>query len=312
MMRIFINKNGKLRSGWKIWIVLMASIFAAFVLNYVISFLSLSLMVSWSKFKALSISEDYAIQIVLRSPVRNYMLGLAGNLSIIAAVAVALKLIDRGKFRDIGVIFSRKSFKELIFGLLLGILSMSVIFFILLKIDNISLSHPQFNYYMLYGLITFIFVGIAEEMFSRGYCIMVLRQTQIKWAPVAGSSIIFTLLHLGNPNLKILGLINIFLTGILFALMYIKTESIFMSAGFHITWNYFQGNIFGFPVSGVDSKGFYGVKILKDNLLTGGSFGPEAGILTTSVLLLIMLAVWKFGTIMKKKEISNKISITAP
>jgi uncharacterized protein len=107
-----------------------------------------------------------------------------------------------------------------------------------------------------------------------------------------------------NPNLRVLGLVNIVLVGILFGYMYLKTNNLWMPIGYHITWNYFQGDIFGFSVSGLNQKGLYNISTFRDNLLTGGNFGPEAGVLATVVIILGMLLILR---IPYKRGISGSI-----
>jgi len=87
-----------------------------------------------------------------------------------------------------------------------------------------------------------------------------------------------------NPKLSALGIFNIFLVGILFAYMFIKTGNLWMPIGYHITWNFFQGNVFGFSVSGITMEGVYAVEYLEDNIITGGNFGLEGGVLATVVI----------------------------
>jgi membrane protease YdiL (CAAX protease family) len=224
-----------------------------------------------------------------------YLFQGIGIIVMLSAVYIVLRLIDKKRLKDIGLINIKKGLKHLSYGLLFGAISMTLIFIILLISKNIevtnSFTHPQFSWSTLTGLVLFIFVGLNEELFARGYCMMVLNQTGKRWVPVVVSAIIFSAMHLGNPNVKLLGLFNIFLVGILFAYMVVKTNNIWMAIGYHITWNYFQGNVFGFPVSGLDSTGLYGIKILDDNLLTGGAFGPEAGILASIVLIASILVL---------------------
>jgi len=137
-------------------------------------------------------------------------------------------------------------------------------------------------YYLLWGLYTFILVGLEEELMSRGYFINVLNQMGKPWLSVLISSIIFSLMHILNPNIVFLGLLNIFLIGVLFSYMYIKTGNLWMPIGYHISWNYFQGYIFGFNVSGNSVRGIYNA-FPKNNFLSGGEFGLEGGIITTLV-----------------------------
>ncbi|WDC84502.1 hypothetical protein PL321_01700 [Caloramator sp. mosi_1] len=76
--------------------------------------------------------------------------------------------------------------------------------------------------------------------------------------------------------------------------MTLKTNNLMMAIGYHLTWNYFQDNVFGLPVSGQSPNGIIKVSNLKDNFITGGAFGPEAGILSTIVIILGFLFVYRF------------------
>ncbi len=59
-----------------------------------------------------------------------------------------------------------------------------------------------------------------------------------------------------------------------------------MSIGYHITWNYFQGNVFGFKVSGINTRGIWSTVYDKNTIFNGGEFGPEGGIFVTAIILL--------------------------
>jgi membrane protease YdiL (CAAX protease family) len=80
--------------------------------------------------------------------------------------------------------------------------------------------------------------------------------------------------------------INIVLAGLLFAYMYIKSGSIWMSIGYHITWHFLQGCVYGFPVSGTGGQGIISTQYARDTILNGGAFGPVGGLLVTAVIIL--------------------------
>ncbi|HHY80465.1 MAG TPA: CPBP family intramembrane metalloprotease [Thermoanaerobacter sp.] len=139
----------------------------------------------------------------------------------------------------------------------------------------------------------FILVGLEEELMSRGYFINALNQMGKPWLSVLISSIIFSLMHILNPNIVFLGLLNIFLIGVLFSYMYLKTGNLWMPIGYHISWNYFQGYIFGFNVSGNAIRGIYNA-FPKNNFLSGGDFGLEGGIIATLVILITFLILYYY------------------
>lgn len=282
-MKIFKNNNNQLRSGWKVSLVIIGSII--FFIGFYILLLNMYEIFTGSDFETFE-----------KNPFMELINQVLDTLALLLILFIAFRTFDKKSFKDIGV-SAKNHLKELVLGLLLGAGSITLIFFILYLSNNIELENsfttPNFSIHTLTGLGLFILVGFKEELLSRGYCITAFNQMGKPWLSAVISSLIFSLLHVANPNVKLLGLLNVFLVGLLFSYMFIKTKNLMMPIGYHITWNYFQGNVFGFPVSGIDIHGIYGVTILKDNLLTGGSFGPEAGILTTMVIVLGMLLVWK-------------------
>ena len=64
-----------------------------------------------------------------------------------------------------------------------------------------------------------------------------------------------------------------------------------MPIGYHITWNYFQGNVFGFKVSGTEVEGMLSTTYSQDNIWNGGAFGPEGGLFVTAIILIGFIVV---------------------
>lgn len=297
MGKIFKNKYNELRSGWKIIIVVLSYQLMQLII-LIIGGGIISIVVVNSRNRNFTPEQiNMEVMSILNSGAGRFVSQIIGLLCLILVLYIILKTIDRKRFRDIGFTFiSRDTGTDLIYGLFMGAVSMTVIFIILLITNNIKLDrgllYPVFSMSTLFGLISFVIVGISEELLSRGYCINALNVMGKPWMSVIISSVIFSLLHLLNPNLRVFGLLNIALVGILFGYMYLKTNNLWMPIGYHITWNYFQGDIFGLPVSGLNQKGVYNISTYTDNLLTGGNFGPEAGILATIIIIMGILLIW--------------------
>ncbi|MFC1502296.1 hypothetical protein ACFL6A_02680 [bacterium] len=76
--------------------------------------------------------------------------------------------------------------------------------------------------------------------------------------------------------------------------------------GMHAGWNFFQGPIFGFSVSGMETESWIKHTLQGPTWITGGSFGPEAGIFVLPVVLLglLVMVFWtkkRGNTPLKKK-----------
>jgi hypothetical protein len=112
---------------------------------------------------------------------------------------------------------------------------------------------------------------------------------------------------------QIVSTIDLFLGSIVFGLAYIKTQSLALPIGLHLGWNWAQGNILGFGVSGHDKAGWFKpIFNGSDEWLTGGSFGPEASIfsIVVSIVALIILHRWK-GSVKTINEVKPQLVVNS-
>lgn len=297
MKNIFINKNSQVRSGWKIISTLSSSFLGTYLITTIITIIYILLMIVIKGIPFAAIG-SFIDKLTDLHSIFTIFIHLIQCLCMIFFVVLFWKVYDKKPIRDIGLINIKKGFKDLFKGLILGAISMIIVFIILVASKNIylqnSLLRPNVNSSLLTGLILFIFVGINEEMFARGYCMSVLKQTGNKWTIVIVSSIIFSLMHSQNPSMSFISYLNIFLFGILTAYMFMKSNNLWLSIGYHIAWNYFEGNIFGFQVSGLATQSLYNLSTPAENIITGGKFGPEGGIIVTFITIIGIIYIWKF------------------
>ncbi len=143
-------------------------------------------------------------------------------------------------------------------------------------------------------LIAWIVQGGAEELLARGFVLPVIGVRFGSLAGVLISSLLFMVLHLLNPNLSLIGLLNLFLFGLFAALFALYEGGLWGVFAIHTVWNWAQGNIFGFEVSGTEVSGaiIFNLAETGPDWLTGGAFGPEGGLVVTLILLISSFLVW--------------------
>ncbi|GKV56202.1 hypothetical protein NCCP2222_21490 [Sporosarcina sp. NCCP-2222] len=282
---MFKNDKGQVRAGWFIVPAFIAMVVAQQVFALPGIFLLLS-----SEMPQLGSSVDVNVMEMLDNHPWFFLIMQGGGvLGSILITYIFWRFINKGTLRTLGLKFSNADF---LYGLFLGAVSISIIFILLLSTGNVTLLNsfgsPEFSTYTVAFLILFILVGLSEEMFFRGYVMSTLAsRNNPKWVIYVVSAVIFSIAHGMNPNVSLLGLLNILLVGLLFAYMFDVTKSLWLPIGYHMTWNYFQGNVFGFPVSGTTPHGLYNVSVDTGNdWLTGGAFGLEGGLLATLLIIL--------------------------
>lgn len=149
-------------------------------------------------------------------------------------------------------------------------------------------------------LVIYVIVGVTEELVFRGYVFVNLRDGSNVLIAVIVSSVLFGLAHILNPNFAPIALLNIALVGVFFCYAYLVTGNLWLPIAYHFSWNFCQGTVFSFPVSGTGGEGLFVTALTGGpDWVTGGAFGPEAGLLGTAAILLSFLAVWLWSRVRK-------------
>lgn len=211
-----------------------------------------------------------------------------------------VKVIEKNALSSLGFV-KRNWLKYLVWGILLSLLQMGVIALVYqvggigtFELNELSLEPILF----ILGLFPFwLLQGGTEEVATRGWLLTrIAARTNLPLA-IAISSSLFGILHMGNAGVTFLSVLNIILDGVLAGLLFIYTDSIWLVVAQHGTWNYVQGNLLGFQVSGTGADASIFSFTMGDgpDWLTGGEFGAEGSIITTLVLLLSVVMVYRLG-----------------
>ena len=217
---------------------------------------------------------------------------------------VAARYVDRRTVTDLGFGLDRAWAVDFLFGLVLGGVLMSAIFVVGLLTGWVVVDVVGFGIDRLAGaaalLLFFVSVGVAEELLLRGVVLTDIAEG-MRWrfdvstAIVVGlvaSSALFGIAHLQNPNASLASTLSITFAGVMLGLGYVLTGDLAIPVGIHISWNFVQGGVYGFAVSGLD----FGSSLVETtergpDVVTGGAFGPEAGLLGVGAMILGVVAI---------------------
>jgi uncharacterized protein len=327
MASIFKNKEeGRLRSFWRVLfqalIFLGISLITQIVIGVAIGVMAVASGVNYTDPAAI---QKFAADSTWMQPAASVF----SLLAIFFSYWVGTKM-DRRKFADYGFHFSKTWWADLGFGLFLGALLMALIFGAELAAGWITitgfytgLAEGTFWPGIISALVSFFCVGIYEEMFSRGYQTHNLaegfrgRLLSPKMALLVAyllTSSIFGFMHFFNPNASLTSSLLLIVAGLFLGLGYVLTGDLAISIGIHMTWNFFQGNVFGFPVSGTEAgSSFIGVQQAGPDLWTGGLFGPESGLIGLAAILVGSLLILGWVRLTRKSiRLREELAVYEP
>lgn len=197
---------------------------------------------------------------------------------------------------------------DIIVGILIGFIAMAAIYFIELKLNCFEIKNMNgINGKFITTLLTLAGLALGEEILFRGFMLNgLICLLNNKYIAVTITAVLFGLAHAGNPNATILSIASNALGGVMYAIAFIESDSIWLPFGLHFSWNFFQGPVFGFPVSGMNFGGIVEQNFeAGQNFISGGSYGPEGGIIGVSfrIAIIVMLALYYFVNIKNRKSL---------
>lgn len=198
--------------------------------------------------------------------------------------------LDKKSFFSLGFAWEKWG-RDFAVGFGLGFALIAVGTILLILLGQLEITEVTFDPSMLFSyFILCIIIALNEEILVRGYVLNNLMESMNKYWALVVSAAIFTFLHALNPNINFLAVINLMLAGILLGIYYIHQQNLWFPIALHTSWNYSEGAIFGYEVSGIEFESLLQQNIGNVDWLTGGYFGFEG-----SVLLSVLLAATIWG-----------------
>ncbi len=277
METLFLNQERRIRNGW--WMLIFMVVVAAVGIGFI--------PVSWG-LKRLGATGPW--------------LEPLGFIVTLLATWACTRL-RKEPLSSVGFHLDLRWMKEIAWGTLLGAGVMLAAAGMVWAAGGVRFElNPARSFKALgYGAYAMLFVGLFEENLFRGFLFQRLLDGTRVWVAQLVLAAFFAMAHWGNPGMhgatKLWATLNIALAAVFLGLAYLRTRSLALPVGIHLGWNWTQGNVLGFGVSGTtDQPGwihplFQG----KAEWLTGGAFGLEASVFGVVAVLMGIALLWKWN-----------------
>ncbi|WP_242259512.1 type II CAAX endopeptidase family protein [Bacillus cereus group sp. BfR-BA-01311] len=234
-----------------------------------------------------------------------FMKGIYDNVRMVLTFGGAIfilfiwvRFVEKRPFSSIGF-WKEKWMRKYLKGALIGFVFISMPVILLLLMGSVKLQVQHITSTVIVGivgsLVAFLIQGATEEIIVRGWLFPVLSVRSRIWVGIVVTSFLFGFLHLLNPGITILSISNIILVGVFAAFYVLKDSSLWGICAWHSIWNWAQYNVYGFAVSGMT---IYSTPLFKPatngpEFLHGGTFGIEGSIITTIMLTIASIVLWR-------------------
>jgi membrane protease YdiL (CAAX protease family) len=272
---IFFNQDRRLRNGW--WVLIFVVLFTVVRLGLgpgVKGLKSLGLAKAWF--------EPVAFLLTL----------------FVTWICTRLR---KEPLASIGFRLDRRWAKELGWGTALGLGQIAVAAAMAWAVGGLrfELDPARSLQALAYGFYMFTFVALFEETLFRGFLFQRLVAGSGVWVAQILLACLFALGHWGNPGMagatKVWATLDIGLGAVALGLAFLRTRSLALPIGIHLGWNWAQGHLFGFGVSGLAQTGWLRPVFLgKAEWITGGAFGIEASVFGVVVDVLAIVLLWRW------------------
>ncbi|MET0422809.1 MAG: type II CAAX endopeptidase family protein [Actinoplanes sp.] len=218
----------------------------------------------------------------------NLFLGLAGAAAALGLYVVAVRFLER---RPVTELARPGAAGQLGRGALIGFGLFTTVVLIIAVFGGYGLDGWGSFGGMLSLLGLMAAVAVAEEILFRGVLFRIVEEWTGTWGALAVSAVVFGGLHLLNPGGTLVGAIAVMVAGAMVAAAYAWTRTLWLPIGLHFGWNFTESGLFGAIVSGSDDRtGLLRSVFDGPAALSGGSFGPEAGL--PAILVALVATFW--------------------
>ncbi len=228
--------------------------------------------------------------------------------AVLFLLSLLMALIERRRFQVYGL-GGERIFSRFFTGAMWGLIALSSLVGTLYALHLVSFDAQLDRGWQIFGwggaqLLAFLCVGLVEEYLFRGYLQFTLARGLVSvgnlfsrkhartigfWIATVLTSALFFAAHMSNNGEDKLGLLLVFLAGVVFVLALWRTGSLWWGIGFHMAWDWAQSFLYGVPDSGQLVQGrLFATHAVGNPLLSGGTVGPEGSVFCIPALILMI------------------------
>ena len=269
------NSHGRLRNGW--WIVLFITVFLASRLVYH----PLSKGMQSHGFDGAWLAPLPALFVLL--------------------VTWLCMRLRKQPLAGVGLDLGTRWLRHALFGIAFGGTTMVVVATIIAAAGGVRFHLDPAHGLTALAIGAWSFAGVAlfEELLFRGFVFQRLVDGAGALIAQLSMAILFAVAHWDNPGMEgatqVWATLDTALGAILLGLAFLRTGSLALPIGIHFGWNWMQGSVLGFDVSGIGQAGWLSPELLdKPQWLSGGTFGPEASVFAVLVDVVSIVLLWRW------------------
>ncbi len=281
-MTDIVNKKPLVKQGW---LRVLLFFIAYFLLSF---FIAIPVVLVISLFEGGSITD---ITNVMNTDFL-WLTLLLGALISFVEVFIFRKWVDHRSLASLGFqtggYFADAASGFFLAPVILGI--GSIILFFSGHLQWIDVNFNGNKLFIAFGML--VIVAFSEELVFRGYILNNLMESFNKWVALFISAILFALAHSLNPDVNLISVAGLFLAGILLGINYVYTKNLWFAISFHLCWNFVQGPLLGYKVSGLNLPSLLQTEMKGDATITGGNFGFEASMINILLLLVTVSSLY--------------------
>ena len=276
MKKIFVNQQNNIRNGWWIAIFIGLIVLTQFIYRPITQGL-----------RELNVLQE----IIETMPI-----------ILVWLVTFICLRVRNESIKTVGMAMNRRWFKEFIIGIIGGCVWLFAVVFCLWLVGGVSFvfNHETSIGILVSGFYAFLIAALLEEILHRGFIFQRLINGLGFWQAQLIIAMIFAFGHLGNPEMDgisaVRAFIDLAIASLIFGLVYWRTNSLALPIGLHLGWNWAQGNIMGFNVSGYETSSLFQATLSNQpQWLTGGKFGLEGSLFSIllSIIVFIVILRWR-------------------